>query len=104
MRRSFLAIPLCLIALGLLRAADDEAVIDTMDQIRFRATNDMAKAELVDGKVGKAVRFSFPENCQNMFFTSNQHGKPAWDEADGFSFWVKGDGSDHFGGLQFIYD
>ena len=31
-------------------------------------------------------------------------GKPGWDEAAGFSFWVKGDGSDHFGGLQFIYD
>jgi len=104
MLRSSLAITLPLIALGLLRAADEGALIDNMDQIRFRATNDKAKAELVDGKIGKAVRFSFPEKCQNAFFTSNTRGKPEWDEAAGFSFWVKGDGSDHFGGLQFIYD
>ncbi len=38
------------------------------------------------------------------FFTSNIHGKPEWDRAQGFSFWVKGNGSDGFGGLEFIYD
>ena len=32
------------------------------------------------------------------------HGTPAWDRAAGLSFWVKGDGSDHFGGLELIYD
>jgi lysophospholipase L1-like esterase len=79
-------------------------VIDSMDQLRFRAPKDKGKAQLVEGKVGKAVRFTFDKDCQNVFFTSNLHGGPDWDRAAGFSFWVKGDGSDHFGGLQLIYD
>jgi lysophospholipase L1-like esterase len=82
-------------------AADDPALIDSMDTVRFRG--DKGKMELVDGKVGKAVRFDFPDKCQSVFFSQVLRGKPEWDETEGFSFWVKGDGSDHFGGLQFIY-
>lgn len=98
----------CLVALlsplALVRAADDPATLDNFDEVRFKSTNEAAKAELVDGKVGKAVQFSFPEKCQNVFFSSRLRGQPAWDEAAGISFWVKGDGSDHLGGLQLIYD
>ena len=43
-------------------------------------------------------------DATGTFFTSNIHGTPEWDRADGFSFWVKGDGADGFGGLEFIYD
>jgi lysophospholipase L1-like esterase len=75
-----------------------------MEQIRFKAAPDKGKLELVEGKVGKAVKFTFVDKCQNHFFTGNHRGTPPWDEAAGFSFWVKGDGSDHFGGLQFIWD
>jgi lysophospholipase L1-like esterase len=94
----------CLAALFLsvvAHAADDPAVLDSMDQIRFRG--DKGKLELVDGKLGKAVQFNFPEKCQNVFFSQRLLGKPEWDDSEGFSFWVKGDGSDHFGGFQFIY-
>jgi lysophospholipase L1-like esterase len=83
-------------------ARADGPVIDSMDELHFRS--DKAKAELVEGKVGKAVKFTFPDKCNGFFCTSNIRGKAEWDEAAGFSFWVKGDGSDHFGGLQFIYD
>ena len=38
------------------------------------------------------------------FFASNIHGSPGWDRAQGFSFWVQGDGVDGFGGIEFIYD
>jgi lysophospholipase L1-like esterase len=86
---------------GPLRAGD---VLDSLDAISFRSPKDKGKAELVEGKVGKAVRFSFAQGCQNTFFTSNLHGSPAWDRASGLSFWVKGDGSDSFGGLQLIFD
>ncbi len=104
MRRFLAALLVALFPLALLRAADDGMVLDNMDEVRFKPTSDKAKAELVDGKVGKAVKFSFPDKCQNVFFSSRLRGQPAWDEAAGFSFWVKGDGSDHLGGLQFIYD
>src|SRR3954452_6084285 len=79
-------------------------LIDSMDTNRFRAPKDKGKAELVEGKVGKAVRFSFAKDARSAFFTGNLRGGPAWDKAAGLSFWVKGDGSDHFGGLQLIYD
>jgi lysophospholipase L1-like esterase len=88
--------------LSAVRAAD--LVIDSMDRLRFQSPKDKGKAELVEGKFGKAVRFNFAKDSQGAFFSSNTHGKPAWDQAAGFSFWVKGDGSDAFGGLELIYD
>ena len=45
-----------------LQAADEGAVIDSFDQLRYKATNDKAKAELIDGKFGKATKFTFPRN------------------------------------------
>jgi lysophospholipase L1-like esterase len=82
----------------------DDAVIDSMDELHFHAPASKATTELVSGKFGKAVRFSFADGCSGVFCVGNIHGRPEWDRADGFSFWVKGDGSHHFGGLEFIYD
>ena len=84
--------------------ADEGVVIATMDEVRFQPPKTKGEAELVAGKVGGAVRFRFEKDARSTFFTSNIHGAPAWDRADGFSFWVKGDGPDGFGGLQFIFD
>jgi lysophospholipase L1-like esterase len=84
--------------------ADEGGAIDTMDEVRFHAPQEKGDAELVEGKVGKAVRFRFEEDARSTFFTSNIHGTPEWDRADGFSFWVRGAAADGFGGLQFIYD
>ena len=75
-----------------------------MDEIRFRPPKEKGSAGLVEGKVGKAVRFRFEQDARSVFFTSDIHGTPEWDRAAGFSFWVKGDGADGFGGLQFIHD
>ena len=58
----------------------------------------------MDGRVGRAVRFRFEADAASTFFTSNIHGQPEWDRAQGFSFWVRGNGSDGFEGLEFIYD
>lgn len=79
-------------------------VLDSMDALGFHAPKGKGKADVIDGKDGKAVRFSFDKDAKSAFFTSNLRGRPEWDRAAGFSFWLKGDGSDHFGGLQFIYD
>ncbi len=103
MRRPLLSAFILLFALGAARAADD-ALIDSMDDLHFHPPKEKARAELVDGKVGKAVRFSFAQGPPGAFYTSNLHGSPAWDRAAGLTFWVKGDGSDHFGGLELIYD
>ena len=93
-------------AVGAGRAADD-FLIDSMDDVHFHEPKEKAKVEAVEGKLGKAVRFSFEEGPRyggSAFCTSNLRGSPAWDRAAGLSFWVKGDGSDNFGGLELIYD
>jgi lysophospholipase L1-like esterase len=79
-------------------------VIDAMDELHFRAPEGKGSARLVPGKDGKAVRFVFDRGAQSAFFTANLRGTPQWDAADGFSFWVKGDGTDGVGGLEFIFD
>jgi lysophospholipase L1-like esterase len=79
-------------------------LLDSMDEIRFRNPKEKGKAELVEGKLGKAVRFSFDKDARSVFFTGSFRGSPEWDRAAGISFWVKGDGTDQFGGLQLIWD
>ncbi len=101
LRCQFIVLAACCFFAGL-RA--DDLVIDTMDELRFRNPKEKGVAELVEGKFGKAIRFSFAKDCQSVFFSGPIRGQRAWDTAAGFSFWVKGDGSDHFGGLELIYD
>ena len=84
--------------------ADEGGVIASMDELRFRPPKEKGSAELVEGKVGEAVRFRFERDARSVFFTGDFHGTPEWDCAAGFSFWVKGDNADGFGGLQFIHD
>jgi lysophospholipase L1-like esterase len=79
-------------------------IISSMDELRWNVPKEKAQAELVEGKVGKAVQFSFERESRSVFFTSNLKGNPDWDKAAGFSFWVKGQGSNVWGGLQFIYN
>jgi hypothetical protein len=75
-----------------------------MDEMQFAPPKEKGSASLVDGRVGKAVRFRFEADAPSTFFSSNIHGKPEWDRALGFSSWVRGNGSDGFEGLEFIYD
>ena len=58
--------------------------------------------ELVDGQFGKACKFTLQETGGPQFFTAWVNSKDDWDRYDGFSFWVKGDGSKNCGGLEFI--
>jgi len=86
------------------------ALID-MTHVRHKpaevTTKNNAKApagtvELVDGQFGKACKFSFVESAGPQFFTASVNPKEDWDQYEGFSFWVKGDGSKTCGGLEFI--
>jgi lysophospholipase L1-like esterase len=84
--------------------AEENGAIATMDDLRFSPPKEKGQSELIEGKVGKAVRFHFDADARSTFFTSKIRGTSDWDRADGFSFWVRGEGADGFGGLQFIYD
>lgn len=89
------------------RAAE---LICDMDTLRHRAgefTNKdkqkapVGTAEVVEGTSGKAVQFRFSEGAQG-FFAAPVQGAPEWNRAAGFSFYVKGDGSTNWGGLELI--
>ena len=84
--------------------AADGPLIHSMDDLKVRNPEKNARAETVDGKVGKAVKFSYDDGCSGAFCMTPLRGAPEWDKAAGFSFWVKGDGSKRFGGLQFIWN
>jgi lysophospholipase L1-like esterase len=58
--------------------------------------------ERVEGKFGQALKFSFIEGASGGFMTAHVKPTPQWDAADGFSFWVKGDGSDTWGGIELV--
>ena len=84
--------------------AQESGLIASMDEMRFVPPKEKGSASLVNGQVGKAIRFRFEADAPGTFFVSNIRGKPEWDRAEGFSFWVRGNGSEGFGGLEFIYN
>lgn len=98
-----------LLALALAAAPAARAqVIDDLNEVRYAPPVDdkkapRGKAELVDGKDGKAVHFAFDDKCSGAFFMRRVKPDTAWDAAAGFSFWVKGDGSDHLGGIEIVH-
>ena len=89
-------------------SAADSLVVFDMDTIRHQPGTvgpqkaPLGTVELVEGKVGRACRFSFGTNNQSGFFTASVRPTPSWDQAAGFSFWVQGDGSSNWGGLELI--
>lgn len=85
-------------------AADDGGLISAVEELVFATPREKARAELVEGKLGRAVRFRFEPDARSVLFTSRIRGTPEWDRADGFSFWARGVGGGGFAGLQFIYD
>jgi len=82
----------------------DRTLVDPMDAITFRAPEEKARVSIVPGIDGSALRFDFNENCQGVFAVRSASAAPAWDQAEGISFWVKGDGSRHLGGLEMIWN
>ncbi|HYE05084.1 MAG TPA: GDSL-type esterase/lipase family protein [Planctomycetota bacterium] len=84
--------------------AVDSQPIDSMDSVSFKPLNDQVQIASVDGKQGKAIQFTVNANGQNAFGVGSVKGQPGWDQAAGISFWVKGDGSQNLGGLQFVWN
>ena len=98
-------VALCIFACSAiaLRAADSR-VLDSMDAQTFQVPKEKCTVEVVEGKDGKALKFSFDKECRNIAAISKIRGAADWDAAAGISFWVKGDGSDHLGGMEFIWN
>ncbi|MBV9868789.1 MAG: hypothetical protein JO316_25810 [Abitibacteriaceae bacterium] len=86
-------------------AGDDKAtVINAMEENNFAVPAEKVKVESVVGKTGKALKFSFAEDAKGVFVQGRDRPTPDWDKAAGFSFWVQGDGSNHLGGIEMIWN
>jgi len=108
--RCALLAPLALALLAIWPACGQPAepgVIMDMDTVRHApgtfgdAKTPVGTVELVPGHFGQACQFSFVEDARG-FFTAPVKADESWDEAAGLSFWVKGDGSESWGGLELI--
>jgi lysophospholipase L1-like esterase len=86
-------------------------VIFDMDSVQHKPaeiTNNVKQkvpagtADLVEGKFGQAVKFTFVEGANGGFMMGRVRPTEHWDRAQGFSFWVKGDGSRTWGGIELI--
>jgi lysophospholipase L1-like esterase len=96
---------LIIAALGLtsIRAADS-VPLDSMDALTFQPPKEKVTVRIVEGKQGNALQFSFEKDCKGAFAIGRVKGTPEWDRAAGISFWVKGDGAEHLGGLEFVWN
>ncbi|NPV47766.1 MAG: hypothetical protein HPY69_12460 [Armatimonadetes bacterium] len=97
------------LAAGLVLApAARSQVIFDMETIRHQpmVVGDERKpigtVEVVPGKVGNACQFRFIETGKPGFFSASVKAGPEWNQAAGLSFWVRGDGSANWGGLELI--
>jgi len=98
----------CLGAVACPCAAEDASVILDMDTARHRpipfgkAKKPAGTIEVVAGKVGKACKFTFVQGASGGFFIASVQATPEWDKAAGLSFWLQGDGSRNWGGIELI--
>jgi len=99
----------CLSTSGLGSSQEEPAAtILDMDSMQFTPgafggdKTPVGTVEQVEGKLGQALRFSFAADSRGGFFMASIRPTPEWDKAAGISFWVKGDGSDSWGGVEMI--
>ena len=82
----------------------DAGLLDGMEAVSFAAANPKVGIALTPGHTGQALRFTFADGCASAFATGRVRGTPAWNAAAGLSFWVQGDGSEHCGALQLVWN
>ncbi len=104
----------CVFVLALLVAlpAAAQAPIKDLDTVQFQvgtfekdgAQVPAGTVQLVPGHSGQANQFAFVADAHSGFFMTTLQPTPEWDTSAGLSFWVKGDGSSSWGGLEVIAD
>ena len=91
------------------RAQEPALVLFDMDTLQFKPgefTGDdnqkhvAGTAESVPGKLGQAVQFDFVAGARGGFMMAVLPPGEERNKCDGFSFWVKGDGSSDWGGIE----
>ena len=82
----------------------DNNLIDAMETNTLQMPPEKLHVQVVPGHDGQALRLLFDTDNQGVFARARQGATPAWDEAAGFSFWLKGDGSALLGGIEFIWN
>ena len=75
-------LPVVLVLGSSLAAAPQEGpLVNSMDDVKVTPPKEKAKAETVEGKVGKAVKLSFENGCKSQFCITNVRATPEWDKA-----------------------
>ncbi|MBN2137461.1 MAG: SGNH/GDSL hydrolase family protein [Sedimentisphaerales bacterium] len=95
------------VAAALSAAWGGETVIFDMDTVRHKPTagpdkEPVGKVSVVPGRFGDACLFGFRENRPSGFFTASVAADEKWNDSAGVSFYVKGDGSKSWAGLEMI--
>ncbi len=82
----------------------DEPASKSFDLTAFRSTAPKAQLKLGDSEHGRMIQLSFADDCKGAMIAGRFGGTPDWNKAAGISFWLKADGSDHLGALEFIWN
>ena len=82
----------------------DAMASDAFDPASFRVAGAKAQLKLGDSEHSKTLELKFADDCKSNMIVGRTGGTPEWNKAAGFSFWLKGDGSDHLGALEFIWN
>nr|MBA2480149.1 CIA30 family protein [Planctomycetota bacterium] len=80
-------------------------VLDTFDTVTVSTPASGCTVSSVAARVGNGVQLAWQSASKQKFaYASAGQGGASWDAAAGISFWVKGDGSDHLGAIEFIWN
>lgn len=111
MQRAALLAWLCCTCPDLAQAQTTPPLLFEVNALRPKPTEVVTKAKTKvpagtvttnAGQFGPALHFSFVESTGPQFFTAGVSPAQNWNDCDGFSFWLKGDGSTNWGGLELI--
>ena len=108
--RNLLTATLVLLMPARVRGADKPSptVIFDMDEARHQpgtfgqAKTPTGTVEVLPGRIDHACRFRFAEGARSGYFRASVRATQAWDEAGGISFFVRGDGSNSWAGIELI--
>jgi lysophospholipase L1-like esterase len=101
-----IALPLLIAAAAPLGAVTS-TVIDSFDAMTVTQPASLCPLSLVAGVTGQAIEFAWQNQAgqpHQYAYATNVVGTASWDTAAGISFWVKGDGSNHCGAIEFIWN